>query len=427
MKFRNITFIVSLLACTACGSSAEKSLFNNQEPLTGEAREAMNDLVTVTIDKSAAKLLLAVNEVSDSLRYPTYGEKSEGSAHWRTSSSKNWVSGFWPGCLWYGYALSGKQELENAAKKWTAGIEAEKFNTHTHDLGFRFLCSFGKGMAFDAGLENDYKPLILTAAQTLSCLWHPEFQAICSDWDSLEARKRLSDYTPCVIDIMMNLELFFWAAQNGGDPSWTDMCFAHANTTWRDFVREDGGTYHVVRYDRNSGKVIEKGQLQGDNKESTWSRGHAWLIYGLTVCYRYAKDPIWLGRAEKAADYFIRNLDADGIANWDFQSNENYTDVSASAVVCSALYELITMLPEGKEKDYFEYQADRMLYTLCSDKCFLPLDSPCLLDHSVRYFHMKDINDESKQNPNIDEPCSFADYYFMEALYRYSNIHGLQL
>lgn len=55
---------------------------------------------------------------------------------------------------------------------------------------------------------------------------------------------------------------------------------------------------------------------------------------------------------------------------------------------------------------------------------FLGPESPCLLDHSVRYFHMRSLKTE---NPNIDEPCSFADYYFMESLFRYAVMHGLSI
>lgn len=417
MKKLSIVIVVAAALSSCC---------HNDKPVWLD-RTALNELVSKTISASEAKLELAIKEVGDSLAYPTYGDKASGTAHWRTASSKNWVSGFWPGCLWYSYALTGNERMKAAAKRWTAGIEAEKFNTRTHDLGFRFMSTFGKGIKFDESTEASYKPLVLTAAQTLSGLWHPEFQALCSDWDSKAAKDRLAmDYTPCVIDIMMNLEIFFWSAANGGNQDWPAMCIQHANTTWRDFVREDGGTYHVVRYDGKSGAIVEKGQIQGDKTESTWSRGHAWLVYGLVVCYRYTHDSIWLDRAKKAADYFIRNLNPDGIANWDFQSEEAYTDASASAVVCSALYELITMLPEGREKYNYELQADRMLSAMCSPDYFLGPDSPCLLDHSVRFFHVKDNSDNTKQQANIDEPCSFADYYFMEALYRYSKLHNLK-
>ena len=406
MKYKNFLLPILLLFVT-CGEAT----------VPPDTRDSMDKTVETTIQASFRALERAVAEVQDTLAYPTYAKRDN--LKWRLKSSRNWVSGFWPGCLWYASAMSKDTRFEQWAKSWTAGIEKEKYNTGSHDLGFRFMCTFGNAIRFaPERYYQEYTPIILTAASTLSKLYHPEFQAFCSDWDDKNAP---IGTTPCIIDIMMNLELLFWAAEHGGDPSWTKLCVNHANTTWRDFRREDGGTYHVVRYDKKTGAVVDKNQLQGDVKESTWSRGHAWLVYGLVVCYRFTSDKIWLDRAKVAADYFIRNLNADGIANWDFQSDVEYTDASASAVVCSALYELVTYLPEGREKDYYLSQADHMLIALCSPAYYVGDHSECLLAHSVRYYHKKDSGD---QDPNIDEPCVFADYYFLEALFRRKSLCG---
>ena len=374
----------------------------------------MDQLVDKTIEASLGALERAVSEINDTLAYPSYAYRD--SLKWRLKSTRNWVSGFWPGCLWYASALSNDPRFEQWARSWTAGIEQEKYNIGSHDLGFRFMYSFGNAVRFEPERYSEtYSPIILTAAETLSKLYHPEFSALCSDWDVSSAP---DGTTPCIIDIMMNLELLFWASDHGGDPAWKQYCINHANTTWRDFRREDGGTYHVVRYDSKSGAIVDKNQLQGDVKESTWSRGHAWLVYGLVVCYRFTGEKLWLDRAKVAADYFIRNLNPDGIANWDFQSEIAYTDASASAIVCSALYELVSFLPDGRDKDYYLGQANRMLSSLCSPAYFVGDSSECLLAHSVRYYHVNEWN----QNPNIDEPCIFADYYFLEALYRYKKL-----
>lgn len=79
---------------------------------------------------------------------------------------------------------------------------------------------------------------------------------------------------------------------------------------------------------------------------------------------------------------------------------------------------MVSFLPDGREKDYYTAQADRMLAALCSPSYFIGDNSSCLLAHSVRYYHKKG----GDQNPNIDEPCIFADYYFLEALYRYKTL-----
>ena len=43
------------------------------------------------------------------------------------------------------------------------------------------------------------------------------------------------------IDAMMNLELMFWAGQNGGNPQYAAMATHHTLRTVKDLVRPDGG------------------------------------------------------------------------------------------------------------------------------------------------------------------------------------------
>lgn len=393
MKQTYLFFFSLLLLVTSCGNSKRKQ---------------MNETVRQTIETSLETLQRSAAEVGDSLTFPTYGENG----HWQVRSSKDWVSGFYGGCLWYAYAISGNPTFEKLARKWTMGIEQEKYNRRTHDLGFRFMCTFGNGIRFsrDKAFVDYCQSVRDTAAVTLSWRYHPEFRALSSDWD----RKPIEGTTPCVIDIMMNLEILFETARSASDKSLADMAEIHAHTTRNDFIREDGGSYHIVRYNTETGEIVDRGQLQGDVKESTWSRGHAWYVYGMVVAYRYTHNQEYLNYAKEAADYFINHLRDDAIAPWDFQSEDNQSDTSASAVVTSALYELITYLPKSSEREHYAKWADKMLAELCSPDYFTGTKTSYLLDHSVQYYHL---------NHNVNRAAVFADYYFMEALYRYKNLY----
>lgn len=398
MKFKSFMAVTVLLVQVLSAAAG-----------SAPSRSQMNKTVRKAIDASMQALDRSATRIGDSLTFPTYGREE---LTWKTKPSKDWVSGFYGGCHWYAYAINSDPKELEYARMWTSGIEKEKYNTHTHDLGFRFMCTFGNGVRFapEESFTRGYAAVRDTAAMTLSRRFHPEFGALSSDWD----KEPIEGTTPCVIDIMMNLEILFEAAKSLGDQRLYDMAVSHANTTWRDFVREDGGTYHIVRYDKETGAVVDRGQLQGDVKESTWSRGHAWLVYGLVVAYRYTGDGKYLEWAQKAADYFIANLNPDGIAAWDFQSSDCQSDASASAVVCSALYEMTQYMPNGKARKYYSRQADRMLAALCSPQYFIADRTECILDHSVQYYH---------QGHNINRPAIFADYYFMEALYRYKKLY----
>lgn len=400
---RQITHLLVIGACITLSARVVAA------PAKTSEREALNRLVNKTIATSLQCLERSVDEIKDTLKYPTHGNKD---LKWETKSSSDWVSGFYPGCLWYSYALSGNNKFQTWARQWTSDIARQKNNTQSHDLGFRFMCTYYKGLCFgDTALAANYKANILTAAKTFSKRYSITVGECSSNWDRFPE----ANSYPVVIDVMMNLELLFWASQNGGDASYYQMARHHALTTWRDFVRDDGGTYHIVRYDKNTGSVINKGQLQGDGKETTWTRGHSWLVYGLIIAYRYTHEKIFLDKAKLAADYFLRNLPQDGIAPWDFQSQVDYRDASASAVVASALYELITYLPEGGERAHYSREADHILSSLCQPPYFVGGSrSNCLLDHSVQDYPV---------NSHVDVPCIFGDYYLLEALYRYKNIY----
>lgn len=57
-----------------------------------------------------------------------------------------------------------------------------------------------------------------------------------------------------IIDNMLNLELLFWAAKNGGNKRLYDIAFSHAEVTANNQFRDDYSTCHVVVYDTLSGK-----------------------------------------------------------------------------------------------------------------------------------------------------------------------------
>jgi unsaturated chondroitin disaccharide hydrolase len=371
----------------------------------------LDQIVENALEKSVHCLRKSVLEVRDRSKYPTYATKE---LKWKMAASDDWTSGFYPGTLWYAYELTSDDSFRKWALEWTAGIENEKNNANTHDLGFRFNCSFGNGLRLLPGDTSTrrYKEILLTAAATADSRFSSTAGLYPSSWDA----NPLPNSIPAVVDVMMNLELLLWASENGGDPGIKERCITHASTTYRDFVREAGGTFHVVRYDKSTGQILSKGQLQGDTDSSTWSRGQAWMVYGFTVMYRYTKNSEYLQKAIKLADYFIGHLPEDGIANWDFQSELKLPDASASAIVTSALFELQGYIKDKAKKKHYLGEAERMLKSMCLPPYFSEgKGTNCLLLHSTQYYRSTD---------NTDVPSTFADYYFMESILRYKRLYA---
>ena len=111
------------------------------------------------------------------------------------------------------------------------------------------------------------------------------------------------------------------------------------------------------------------------------------------------------------------HLPQDYVSAWDFQSNINYRDVSATCIVASALLEMIKYIDDGTLKNHFQSEAESMLMSLCQSPYFNnDFSTNCLLDHSVQFLPI---------NSNVDVPSIFADYYFLEAIERYITLRKI--
>jgi unsaturated chondroitin disaccharide hydrolase len=217
---------------------------------------------------------------------------------------------------------------------------------------------------------------------------------------------------PVIIDNMMNLELLFWASAQTGDPTYRDIAIQHATTTLAHHFRDDYSTYHVVDYDTITGAVRQKNTHQGYTDESSWARGQAWGLYGYTMTYRFTEDPRFLQQAEGIADFLLShpNLPEDGIPYWDFNAPgipDEPRDVSAAAIITSALYELSTYSEKGAS---YKAEADRILQNIWTHyRSGEGENLGFILDHSVG---------NKPGGSEIDVPMIYADYYFLEAINR---------
>jgi len=119
---------------------------------------------------------------------------------------------------------------------------------------------------------------------------------------------------------MMNLEILWVVYGLTGNETLRNIAITHADTTMKNHIRPDGGTWHVVEYNSTTGVVIRKRTSQGFSDNSTWSRGQSWGLYGYANMYKHTQDPNYLTTARLLANYFLTNLPSDGIVPWDFNA-----------------------------------------------------------------------------------------------------------
>jgi rhamnogalacturonyl hydrolase YesR len=379
----------------------KKSIFLALILLIGISTSAQIN-VKQAFDVAAKQYDLMLANHPDSTKFP-FSVNPDGTS--KDSKSVWWCSGFFGGSLWSLYEFTNDNKWKTAANRWTMAVSNEQYNTNTHDLGFMLYCPFGSGYRLTQ--NETYKSVLLKGAESLATRFDPKIGLIKS-WNKFQEKY---DY-PVIIDNMMNLELLFWASKTTGNPKYYNICVTHADNTLKNHFREDFSSYHVVCYGPN-GEVLAKKTHQGAADESAWARGQAWGLYGYIVMYRETKDKKYLKVAKRIAKFILENpnLPEDKIPYWDFSKPGEERDASAGAITSSALFEMSQYVSK-KEAKYYKAMATKMLESLSN--------SYFRADGGNNGFILKHSTGNKAGNVEVDVPLNYADYYYLEALLRYS-------
>jgi rhamnogalacturonyl hydrolase YesR len=402
MRLINITFlnliVLSFLACSQASPSGNKAKDTNVQWVEGQL-----NLLVHLVDSSSAKQ----NQSKEKADWLVSPRNLNQNGELGMVPSRDWCSGFFAGCLWEMYEMTGKESWKESATRFTNPLEDQKWNFKTHDMGFKMMPSFGKAYQFTGSKE--YRDILIQSAKTLITRYNKKTGCIRS-WDHNQDKWRF----PVIIDNMMNLELLFWATKETGDSVYYNIAVSHALTTIKNHFRSDNSCYHVVDYDPATGAVVKKNTHQGYSDESAWARGQAWALYGFTMVYRETKNRIFLDQAEKVASFILlnKNMPADLVPYWDYDApgipNEP-RDASAAAIAASALYELSTYVA-GQVKTQYLKAADKMVESLT--------ERYRSTKGANKGFILKNSTGSKPQNSEVDVPIIYADYYYLEALIR---------
>ncbi|MCD8043271.1 MAG: glycoside hydrolase family 88 protein [Tannerellaceae bacterium] len=330
----------------------------------------------------------------------------------RKATKDEWTAGFWPGILWYNYEYTGDPVIREEAMKFTTSLEfLSRIPAYDHDLGFLVFCSYGNGYRITK--NPDYKQVILATADSLATLFNPVVGTILS-WPREVEPNNWPHNT--IMDNLINLEMLFWAAKNGGNPELYDIAVKHADKSMEGNFRPDYTSYHVAVYDTISGNFIKGVTHQGYQDATMWARGQAWGIYGYTFIYRETGDPKYLDFAQKITDVYLKDLPEDMVPYWDFSAPgipDAPRDASAAAIVASGLVELSGYVG-GERGQYYLRAAEKMLQSLSSPVYQCGENKPSFLLHSTGHW---------PAGSEIDASIIYADYYYIEALLRLNRLY----
>lgn len=312
-----------------------------------------------------------------------------------------WTGGFWPGLMWQMYKATGEAVYRDEALRVEVLLtdEFRRFDLLNHDVGFMYLLSCGAHyrMTGDAQALSD----TLHAATLLAGRFNPA--GFIRAWPG----KDRTGYA--IIDCMMNLSLLYYAGELTGDPRFAKIARIHADTTIREFLREDGSSCHIVIFDSETGKALARPAGQGYCEGSSWSRGQAWALYGFTLSAINTGEQRYLDVARRCAGYFISHIREDGLTDSDFcqPADEERIDNIAGACAACGLLELANLVG-GEEGEGYRAAAMRLLRALnelCADWSD---ESTGILQKCTASYH----DDGAGRHVNI----LYGDYFFVEAL-----------
>ncbi|MGY5955379.1 Unsaturated chondroitin disaccharide hydrolase [Kosakonia sp. BK9b] len=323
-----------------------------------------------------------------------------------------WTTSFWTGQLWLAWEMSGDEQFRALAERHVRSFGmriAGRHDTNTHDLGFLYTLSCVAGWRLTG--NRDARGFALLAAEALLERFHQQAQIIQA-WGDLADPEQAGRM---IIDCNMNLPLLYWATEQTGDRRFADAAVAHVRQAAKYLIREDASTFHTYYMDVQTGAPRYGNTQQGYADDSCWSRGQAWGIYGFLLSFIYTGDKEMVALSKRLANYFLNRLPEDAVCHWDLAlvGSDALRDSSSAAIAVCGLLELIKHLPIT-DPDRARYQQWAMQIMSSLGKHYLAGKNEAtngLLKHSV--YHLSG-------NKGVDECCSWGDYFYVEALARFS-------
>ena len=335
-----------------------------------------------------------------------YDDKGDMAKEWSADNGLNWwTNGFFGGMMWLLFQDTGNEKYAEIARRSEYRMERclmDFYGLH-HDVGFMFQPTCVADLRL-TGNERSRRTA-LHAATLLAGRYNPEGQFIRA-WNDLPGEDTRGW---AIIDCMFNLSLLYWAFEETKDPRFYHIAVKHADTVMKYFVRPDGSVNHIVEFNPETGEMLRSYGGQGYGEGSSWTRGQGWAVYGFMISYLHTGKEEYLITAKKVAHYCMAALDESGIIPVDFRQPKEpaWEDSCGACVIAGGLLELAKAVPE-QEKEMYKQSAFKILDAIYRTRSDWSRDCDAIVRNCSASYH----------NPEHHVTMVYADYFFMEAVYK---------
>ena len=380
---------------------------------------------------SSEKLDLAIQRATDKLatklelyKHFTFQNQLGTTCHhiYRMGDNNNWQSGMITGCILLAYELTGEKKFLDTAISQIPSYQKRfdnrynnEYDMNSHDVGFAFSPSM-VALYKLTGNEQAKKLALDSALHFYNVSYSERGKFILRN--AIKAVDPVSCRT--MMDTLMNIPLLFWAGKEQNVSMFTEAAYNQLKTTRDLLIREDGSSYHHYCFDPITHKPVGGITLQGNRDESTWSRGHAWGVYGFAMGYDYTGDKTMLDVQHDTAAYMLNNLPDDNVPYWDYDftnGSDEPRDTSAGLISACGLLEAIKYMPDDAPEKEIYFNAANMLVEAVIDGYTGDTDQ-----HGQYYDGLFwGCTGARKFNIGIEACAPYGDYFYLEALLRLKN------
>lgn len=375
-----------------------------------EPYEISREIIDSAIDCALTKLSSKISKYGN--LFPAKRSDSPFGRVYEMGENESWTCGMHTGCFLLAYELSGDKKFLEVAESHMDSYKRridEKIKLGNHDVGFVFTPSCVAYHKLTG--EESVKKAALDAAEHLYNFSYSQKGGFVL---RIASKKEIDWACRTMMDTLMNIPLFFWAYEQTGDRKFLDAANSQVDITEKYLIRPDGSSYHHYQFDVETHKPLYGLTFQGHRDESTWSRGHAWGVYGIPIAYGYNRNKELLTLHRDITYYMLNHLPKDSVPYWDydFMDGDEPRDSSAGVISACGLMEAMKYLPDNApEKNIYKNAAAMLLEGV--------IDS-CTGDIGEEYDGIiHKVAGAVPMNSTLDGCTSYGDFFYLEALLRY--------
>ena len=336
-----------------------------------------------------------------------YPESTMSTGKWLLRPVTAWTSGYFGGAMWQLDKLFPGAGWDATATPWSTPMATQAQSTGDH---FARIWPTIKPL-YDKTGSATHRQTIIAGANAKNAQFNSTINAFKTPEITSNSGNPSANFG-ILMDQTLDLEVLFWASDATGNPSYRENAVKHLQTVIAHMIRPDGSVFQRFFFNEATGTPIGGENWQGYSNTSTWSRGQAWAVYGISRIAELTGRSDFVAAARKVSDYFITHLPGDYVPYWDFQAPgipNTYRDSSAAAIAARGLIRLGKVTGDAT----YTTAAGNILASLSSPKYLTDgTSSRGVLQHAALHV---------PSNRAVDASIVFADYYFLEAASAYMN------